>query len=463
MRVPFLLLLALSLALPLLLPWGPPRAVAAVQTCAGTDIADASGDVSQSPADASPVTGFDQLDITKLCVAETADAVDLILTMVASVAGGGATGDFTWTIHFKQDGQAKQSALRSASGTNTFTPPGSGEISAARIQFLLPRSTTPPGSNLSAFSIDTSGTFAPTIGDVVTGSDRAPDGAGSVAAFTYTVGARAPETLDSDQDGIPDRQEVAAGTNPGKADTDEDGVNDGDEKTAGTDPLDADSDDDGLIDGANLTLSSTTTRAQNLTKKVSPTSDLGTQRVWVGEASLGTGPVLNDTDSDGLLDGAEVLGTNNPTYPRRAVFPDFPGSTDPRVADTDGDRLLDGQETEGRAMIDGTRHDFSPSDPNDPDTDGDGLTDFEEVTGRVHLATGEDVTFAPTNPANRDTDGDGFDDFQEISGSGGDPNDPNKEPTSGGPGGELGYLLMSALSMVVVLFVSAAGILWRWA
>ena len=53
---------------------------------------------------------------------------------------------------------------------------------------------------------------------------------------------------DSDGDGIPDKTELANGTNPFSADSDGDGVSDSDEAAQGTDPNDVDSDGDGFND-----------------------------------------------------------------------------------------------------------------------------------------------------------------------------------------------------------------------
>lgn len=56
--------------------------------------------------------------------------------------------------------------------------------------------------------------------------------------------------LDSDNDGLPDKQEVVLGTNPRKADTDGDGLADGDEVNIyQSDPLLPDTDADGYDDG----------------------------------------------------------------------------------------------------------------------------------------------------------------------------------------------------------------------
>jgi hypothetical protein len=54
---------------------------------------------------------------------------------------------------------------------------------------------------------------------------------------------------DSDDDGLPDPDELEDGTDPTDADSDDDGLDDGEEGEAGSDPGDADSDEDGLSDG----------------------------------------------------------------------------------------------------------------------------------------------------------------------------------------------------------------------
>jgi hypothetical protein len=104
---------------------------------------------------------------------------------------------------------------------------------------------------------------------------------------------------DSDDDGLPDGEEIAIGTDPFDDDTDDDGLSDGDEVNVhGTDPLDADTDDDGLSDGDEVNVH-------------------------------GTDPLDADTDDDGLDDGLEVaLGL------------------DPLNPDTDGDGIPDGEDTE---------------------------------------------------------------------------------------------------------------------
>ena len=117
------------------------------------------------------------------------------------------------------------------------------------------------------------------------------------------------EFPDTDSDEIPDYLEKAFGLDINKQDTDDDGLSDYEEMMlTGTDPTvyasvkegvsdsNADSDNDGLSNRK--------------------------------EIELGTDPVTEDTDSDGLSDGDEV-GKHN---------------TDPMKADTDNDSITDGDE-----------------------------------------------------------------------------------------------------------------------
>lgn len=81
--------------------------------------------------------------------------------------------------------------------------------------------------------------------------------------------------LDIDSDGLTNRQELAAGTDPIEPDTDGEGLLDGVEVNSfPSDPLLPDTDDDGLTDDS--------------------------------EFRLGTDPTNPDTDGDGILDGAET-------------------------------------------------------------------------------------------------------------------------------------------------------------
>jgi FG-GAP repeat protein/thrombospondin type 3 repeat protein len=118
-------------------------------------------------------------------------------------------------------------------------------------------------------------------------------GGGSVYIFDLSPSAPPPTGTgpcpDTDGDGLLDTNEatLAQGTgcpNPLDPDSDDDGLNDGAEVAAGTNPCNPDTDGDGLFDGTE-----------------------------VGTAQAGCPNPLNpDSDEDGLSDGAEVAGGTNP-------------------------------------------------------------------------------------------------------------------------------------------------------
>ena len=163
-----------------------------------------------------------------------------------------------------------------------------------------------------------------------------PDGAANVNdSFSYTIadvsGATDTTTvvvavgLDSDDDGILDREEADYGTAVDDADSDDDGIGDGLEVfTTHTDPLDDDSDDDGLLDGSE-------------------------DEDHDGEIDSGeTAPLDPDSDDDGVQDGTE-LGLRKPegNDTDAGVFiadADPTSVTDPTAADSDGDGASDGVE-----------------------------------------------------------------------------------------------------------------------
>lgn len=109
-------------------------------------------------------------------------------------------------------------------------------------------------------------------------------------SVTYRFGATPPAhylltqagDIDSDGDGLTDREEAMLGTDPFNPDTDGDGLTDGEEvKIYHTDPLNPDTDGDGLSDGAEVHV-------------------------------YHTNPLNPDTDGGGVSDGHEVIedGTN---------------------------------------------------------------------------------------------------------------------------------------------------------
>ena len=211
-------------------------------------------------------------------------------------------------------------------------------------------------------------------------ADTLGEGSGDYSVYQSQVD---PSTHDADDDGLPDAEERARGTNLMNADTDGDGMPDGWEVRYGFNPCvatdaDGDADNDGVTN--------------------------------LEEGQHGSNPHSADTDGDGLPDGVEVgLGTSLTN------------------ADTDNDGLDDSYEYDAGL------------DPCHPDTDRDGLPDGWEVDHGLDpdCATGDDGTDGdPDNdglsnvdeyqngcdPQEPDTDGDGVNDGVEV-GQGSDPTD----------------------------------------
>ncbi|MBL8788377.1 MAG: tandem-95 repeat protein, partial [Deltaproteobacteria bacterium] len=175
-----------------------------------------------------------------------------------------------------------------------------------------------------------------------------------------------------------------------------------------SDPDDPDTDDDGIWDGDEVS---------------------GGDDPLRHEPGKDTSPIDADTDDDGIKDGDEVNGTG--------PLEDF-GPTDPTNPDTDGDKIGDGVEvgvtepvpggvTEHGVPFEGTDTslwipDADPTettDPNDDDTDDDGIIDGNEDkngNGRYDGTVGHTGSqgSGETDPNNNDTDGDGIQDGTEL-------------------------------------------------
>lgn len=423
-----------------------PAAAAAVAACSPDDATDKSGDVATSPvAIPDPVNGFNRLDLLGICFTETATSVQVVVTVGEAVDSNNVQS-YHWIFHFSVVGTAKKIDFGHANGQASSAPAGAAEASGAKIQFTIAKTDAPAGTNLTDLSVESTGTFVNQAGQVFTGSDRLPD-AGPLP--NYEVGKNAPPDLDTDKDGVPDRQEVKDGTDPSRPDTDNDGLSDGDEKKAGTNPRLADTDGDGLSDGDEV--------HGTYTIQAMPGMSMSSDTVIRFPP---TDPRKRDTDGDGLTDLEEILGSKNHAY-RTAFIAGEPGSTNPTVADTDGDGLNDGDEVRGHTSIDGKPVDFTPTDPNDPDTDHDGLSDLDELRGLHVTPQGQQIRFSPSDPTKYDTDGDGFDDGTEVA-SGHDPTNPNDHPSTGSAANVAQYFPVSSVLLLLVVLVCTGGIFWRW-
>ena len=165
---------------------------------------------------------------------------------------------------------------------------------------------------------------------------------------------------DIDRDGLSDLDEIKIyGTDPNKSDTDNDGLSDKDEIFKhSTNPLDADSDDDGYRDGVEIELKTLPLDPASPIV-ILPDSDFdGLSNDE--ELKEGTRVKRFDTDADGLSDWFEIYGFRTVDEPEK--------QTNPLNPDSDGDGLADGLEVK----VTGT-------DPFNADSDNDGLPDGQEV------------------------------------------------------------------------------------
>jgi hypothetical protein len=127
-------------------------------------------------------------------------------------------------------------------------------------------------------------------------------------AFNRNVQVRNGEVLiDSDGDGVADRDEVELGLDPRLPDTDGDGLMDGIELRMGLKPQPGNVD---IINGCNVSLDADGDRLNTCEERV-----------------LGTDPCMGDTDADGLPDLVEALAGTNPLVPEDLLDSDRDGVT----------------------------------------------------------------------------------------------------------------------------------------
>ncbi|MBF9684968.1 YSIRK-type signal peptide-containing protein, partial [Streptococcus pseudopneumoniae] len=167
------------------------------------------------------------------------------------------------------------------------------------------------------------------------------------------------ETVDTDGDGLTDKQEIDKGTDPLKQDTDGDGLTDKQEIDKGTDPLKPATDGDGFPDVVEEDAGSDSNDKNSTPDNVDTDGDGFPDKVEKAEGTDPNDPQSNpdtkDTDGDGFPDVVEKDAGSDPNDPK----------SNPDTKDTDGDGFPDKEEVE------------KGTDPTKADTDGDGLTDKE--------------------------------------------------------------------------------------
>ncbi|MFX0099706.1 MAG: hypothetical protein ACFFCS_08995 [Candidatus Hodarchaeota archaeon] len=208
-------------------------------------------------------------------------------------------------------------------------------------------------------------------------------------------------SIDQDGDGLTNLEEYQRGTNLTNTDSDSDLLDDYEEAIlVGTNPLDDDTDNDGIIDYWD--------------------DQDGDNFINGWELGNSTNPKIYDTDNDGLNDYEDIIsfglnGTDSDTdddglgdFEEVKIY-----NTNGNSIDSDGDNLNDSAEILT----------FSTN-PNKADTDNDGLDDNEEINTHFTNPLAPDSDFdglsdsyeisIGTNASSPDTDSDGVNDFGEI-------------------------------------------------
>ena len=260
-----------------------------------------------------------------------------------------------------------------------------------------------------------------------TGFFQTSDGVGGYeSAATDDIigdGSNTGESLDSDDDGLPDAIEAQYGTDPNDPDTDKDTMSDGWEVENGLNPLDNGESDDAENDPSEANSEDAEVQEE---EDSWPDPDDGPNGdpdrdglINSVEVSEGTNPRLADTDGDGLNDKWEVTYKTEVVHPagNYTLFDPLTGNWDcpeltvgmkenledyfegenglpswDQLANARGehscDQILD-SDSDGLFNLEEEAY---GTNPNEPDSDGDLLLDIQEISNGTiayYKATGQ--------------------------------------------------------------------------
>ncbi len=211
------------------------------------------------------------------------------------------------------------------------------------------------------------------------------------------------DSLDQDNDGLSNKLEARLGTNPAKADTDDDGINDAEEVGENTSvPLDtdldgiidaldtvddSDTDNDGLSDAQEKKLGSNPEEADSDNDGINDNEEVGNNI----DSPL-------DTDADGLLNIIDKDDDNDTLSTRYEIRI----GTNPLSDDSDGDGLKDNIEVKNIGS-----DDLQDTDSDERINPVDSDDDNDKIPTLIELSIG-------TDPLKSDSDNDGIPDAVEI-------------------------------------------------